>query len=103
LLAERLLSKSLELAPALVADLAESALSEVRGARKVQLCVCPADEQYLLPELSRLNLPAASLSLVCDAELRPGQLRIVTELGTFEADLGPRLNALCLALGALAT
>jgi flagellar biosynthesis/type III secretory pathway protein FliH len=101
LLAERLLTKALELKPALVADLAESALAEVRGARKVQLFVCPADEPYLLAELSRLSLPASSLSLVTAAELHPGQLRIVTELGTFEADLGPRLDALCQALGAV--
>jgi flagellar biosynthesis/type III secretory pathway protein FliH len=101
LLAERLLNKSLELTPALVADLAESALAEVRGARKVKLFVCPSDEQYLVAELARLSLPAASLSLGHDTELRPGQLRIVTELGTFEADLGPRLSALCQALGAM--
>jgi flagellar biosynthesis/type III secretory pathway protein FliH len=99
LLAERVIGHAVELTPALVGDLALSALNEVRGARRVQLFVHPGDEAQVAPRVAALRLPAASVSVECDPELASGQLRILTEMGSFEANLGRRLDLLCEALG----
>jgi flagellar biosynthesis/type III secretory pathway protein FliH len=94
LLAERIIGQAVVLDPALLGSMALTALDEVRGARQIQIYVHPADELHVARPLAALRLPSASVSVVCDAQLAPGQLRITTDNGAFQADLGQRLDLL---------
>jgi flagellar biosynthesis/type III secretory pathway protein FliH len=98
LLAERIIGQAVALDPTLLGSMALTALDEVRGARQIQIHVHPADEPHVTPQLAALRMPSASVSVMCDPKLAQGQLRITTDNGAFEADLGQRLDLLREAL-----
>lgn len=91
ILAERLIGDALASDPVAVAGLAAQALAEVRGARQVKLHANPGDvralEEHLVGKL-------AGLSIVADATCGRGDFRVVTDVGTIDANLGVRLDLL---------
>jgi len=93
LLAERLLGEALALDPARVAALARQALAEARGARQVTIAAHPADVPLLEQALAERKL-APPLTLVADRSRARGHLRLETDIGTLDAELGPELDRL---------
>lgn len=91
ILAERLIGAALVSDPATVAGLASQALAEVRGARQVKLHANPSDVPALEEHLAR---ELAGLAIVADATCARGDFRVVTDVGTIDAQLGARLDLL---------
>ena len=96
-LAERLLGESLRVDHETVAKLARQALGEARGARTVRIEAHPDDVAALEKHVALLNV-AQVASIVSDATLQRGSLRLHTDLGTIDADLRPQLERLAAAL-----
>jgi flagellar biosynthesis/type III secretory pathway protein FliH len=94
LLAERLLRRAVELDPTLVVLLAEQALAEARGARRITLTVHPADAPVLESSLGVLATSHESVTIQPDDALARGDLRLETELGALDARLEPQLERL---------
>jgi len=97
LLAERLLGEALRLEPRHVVSLAESALSEARGARSVILVAHPDDAPELERALERGELERVT-RVVRNPERARGSLRLETEIGILDAGLAPQLDRLAVAL-----
>ena len=96
-LAERLLGESLRVDAETVAKLARQALAEAQGARTVRIEAHPDDVVALERHVALLNI-ARVASIVGDATLERGCLRLHTDLGTIDADLRPQLERLAAAL-----
>ena len=96
-LAERLLGESIRGDPQTVAKLARQALAEAQGARTVRIEAHPDDVAALQQNVALLNI-AQVASIVSDATLQRGSLRLHTDLGTIDADLRPQLERLAAAL-----
>ena len=96
-LAERLLGESLRVDPQTVAKLARQALVEAQGARTVRIDAHPDDVLGLQQHLALLQI-AQVASISPDATLQRGSLRLHTDLGTIDAQLGPQLERLARAL-----
>ncbi len=95
LLAERLIGRELQLSPEVGISLAEQLLAEARGARRVELQVPPSELPRL--EAARGALSARhrfELSLVPNAALSSGQMRLVTEHGALDLSLAAALDRL---------
>jgi flagellar biosynthesis/type III secretory pathway protein FliH len=97
-LAERLLGVALELRPALVIDLARSAIAEARGARRIAIEAHPLDAGALLEHLGGVGFGAESVEVRPNEALARGELRLQTDVGTIDAQLAPRLERLAAAL-----
>lgn len=97
LLAERLLGEALALDPARVVALAETALREARGARKIVLLAHPDDIPALENALSQGRLLHVT-RLEANAERSRGALRMESELGVLDASLAPQLDRLAQCL-----
>jgi flagellar assembly protein FliH len=97
-LAERLLSASLELEPARVAGLARAVLAEARGARRAVVDANPGDAELLRRHLTTAGLDVQSVEIRDDAALARGELRLHTDVGTIDARLAPRFERLAAAL-----
>jgi flagellar biosynthesis/type III secretory pathway protein FliH len=95
LLAERIVGNALSTTPSLVADMASSVLEELRGARQVRLFAHPQDHALIAQRLAPMHDPSRSIVLESDAQLARGELRVTTEIGSFEAKIGQRLDVLC--------
>jgi len=98
LLAERLLGASLAVAPEQVVALAQQALREARGARRLSIVAHPEDAQLLSQSLPSLGVALDTLRLVADGSRARGSLRIETDIGVLDADLAPQLDRLALRL-----
>lgn len=98
LLAERLLGASLALAPEQIVTLARQALSEARGARRLNVVAHPEDARLLAGALPSLGVAPEALSIVPDAARTRGSLRIETDIGVLDAELAPQLDRLALKL-----
>lgn len=98
LLAERLLGASLAIAPEQVVTLAQQALSEARGARRLSIVAHPEDAQLLSQSLPSLGVAPETLRVVSDGSRARGSLRIETDIGVLDADLAPQLDRLALRL-----
>lgn len=96
-LAERLLGQALELQPELVTQLAQQALRETRGARRVTISAHPEDAKLLGQAIDNLGY-AHSVSLDSDSTLERGHLRLKTDIGELDAELMPQLERLALKL-----
>ena len=96
LLAERVVGEALAIEPARIAKLAETALSEARGARRMRIEASPADVPALQKLLGDLGDVVASIEP--NVELARGSLIVHTELGRIDARLGPQLSRLAEAL-----
>jgi flagellar biosynthesis/type III secretory pathway protein FliH len=94
LLAERLLGTALRLDPGLVVSLAERALSEARGARRVRLVAHPDDAARLEAQGESLGATLDALEILADPARAPGDLRLETEIGVLDAQLAPQLDRL---------
>lgn len=92
-LAERLLGESLALDPSRVVALAQQALKEARGARRITLVANPDDATELERALGDGSLEHVT-TILADASQPRGNLRLESEIGTLEADLAPQLARL---------
>jgi flagellar biosynthesis/type III secretory pathway protein FliH len=93
LLAERLLGEELRLDPTRVTALARQALTEAQGARRIELAAHPEDAPFLEKELELAGADAV-VRVVHDPTRARGNLRLDTELGSLDAELGPQLDRL---------
>jgi flagellar assembly protein FliH/type III secretion protein L len=93
LLAERLLGEALALEPARVVALAEQALSEARGARRIRILAHPADVPLLEQSLAKGRVGHVA-EVSADSARARGSLRFETEIGSLDADLAPQLDRL---------
>jgi flagellar biosynthesis/type III secretory pathway protein FliH len=96
-LAERLLGEALRVEAETIAKLARQALAEAQGARTVRIEAHPDDLAALERHVALLNI-AQVASIVGDATLERGCLRLHTDLGTIDAKLRPQLERLAAAL-----
>ncbi|MDF3067619.1 MAG: Flagellar assembly protein FliH [Polyangiaceae bacterium] len=98
LLAERLLGATLAVAPEQVVALARQALSEARGARRLNVVAHPEDAKLLSNSLPSLGVEVETVRVTADAARARGSLRIETDVGVLDADLAPQLDRLALRL-----
>lgn len=98
LLAERLLGASLATAPTQIVALARQALSEARGARRLNLVAHPEDAELLAESLPSLGVAVETVRITADGARARGSLRIETDVGVLDADLAPQLDRLALRL-----
>ncbi len=98
LLAERLLGASLAVAPEQVVTLAQQALAEARGARRLSIVAHPEDAKLLSGSLGSLGVAVDTVRVVADGARQRGSLRIETDIGVLDADLAPQLDRLALRL-----
>lgn len=96
-LAERLIGASIAADESTIVALAAQVLSEVRGARRIELHVHPTDLAVLETHLGK---PSAleGLKLVANAACERGNFRVVTDVGTMDAEVGERLDLLAAKL-----
>jgi flagellar biosynthesis/type III secretory pathway protein FliH len=99
LLAERLLGEALRLDPGQVVALAQNAVAEARGARRITILAHPADAAELERALTGGRLERVT-RVVPSAERARGSLLLETEIGTLDADLAPQLDRLAAAIRA---
>jgi flagellar biosynthesis/type III secretory pathway protein FliH len=93
LLAERLLGETLTIDPSRVVALAERALKEARGARRITIVAHPDDVEAL--ESALLDGRREHVTrVVSDASRSRGQLRFETDIGVLDADIAPQLDRL---------
>jgi flagellar biosynthesis/type III secretory pathway protein FliH len=97
-LAERIVGRSIELAPNLIEEMAEAALAEVRGARRIRFVVHPNHQQALRDALSSAQLGPMVVEVASDAGLGPADFELHTDVGRLDARLDTRLQALTRAL-----
>ncbi len=97
-LAERIVGTALELGPAVIADLARTAIAEARGARRIAIDAHPLDAGALRRHLATVGLDPQSVEVREDEALARGELRLQTDVGTIDAKLAPRLERLAAAL-----
>ncbi len=93
-LAERLLGEALALEPSLIQAMAQAALTEARGARRVIFEANPLDASALQAQLHALGLPSDGVSVESRDDLARGDLVLRTDLGTLDARLKPQLQRL---------
>lgn len=98
LLAERLLGEELKVAPARVSNLAQQALREAAGARRVTIVANPADAAQLRATLTPASTELEDIQIKEELGLAPGHLRVETELGVIEAELKGQLRRLATQL-----
>lgn len=98
ILAERLLGAELELDPGRVVALAQQALGEARGARRVTIVAHPEDVAVLERSLNGLGLDPGTTRIQADSSRARGNLRLETDIGVLDAELGPQLERLALKL-----
>lgn len=92
LLAERVIGEAIALEPSRIATLANGALLETRGARRVRIEASRDDLPALQAMLAGLGEGIATVEV--SAELGRGSLVLHTELGRIDARLGPQLGRL---------
>ncbi len=95
LLAERVVRESLEVEPLRIAKIAEEAIREARGARRVRLLVSPDDARALSDPAVTLG---ESVEVVADPELSRGSIVVETELGRIDARLQVFLERLAVTV-----
>lgn len=103
LLAERLLGEELKLQPARVAHLAQQALREAAGARRVTIVANPGDAAQLRATLTPASTELEDIQIKEEPGLAAGHLRVETELGVIEAELKGQLRRLATQLRKLLT
>jgi type III secretion protein L len=93
-LAERLLGDELRLHPDRVNALARVALTELGAARQITIACHPSDAPQLERALESLLVAEQSIDVRQDDTRGRGSLRLETELGVLDGELGPRLDRL---------
>jgi flagellar biosynthesis/type III secretory pathway protein FliH len=97
LLAERVLGEELRLDPSRTVALARQALTEARGASRVQIVCHPEDCASLEGALGALAVDSV-VELLTDASRARGDLKVVTDVGTLDAAIAPQLQRLAIQL-----
>lgn len=92
-LAERLLGQALSLDPNTIIALAAQALSEARGARRLEIAAHPEDALALSNQIELLGM-GCDVTISSAPERVRGHLRFTTEIGVLDADLGEQLTRL---------
>ena len=98
ILAERLLGEQLAIDPGRVVALARQALAEAHGARSVTIVAHPEDVAVLERSLDALGLDPGTTRIQADGSRARGNLRLETDIGVLDAELGPQLERLALKL-----
>jgi type III secretion protein L len=101
LLAERLVGRTLDADPSMVAALARQVLEEARDARRTRVEVHPDDVACLRNAFSQGGLDetsGATIEVIANAALERGSLALRTELGGIDAMLHARVERLAAAL-----
>ncbi|WP_394833979.1 hypothetical protein LVJ94_46485 [Pendulispora rubella] len=98
LLAERLIGATLRVEHHRIVHMAQAALAEARGARKVVIEACPLDVEELRSNVSAFGLPPECVEIRENPELASGSLSLQTDLGSLDARLSPQLERLAVAL-----
>lgn len=93
LLAERLVGRSLMIDETTATSMAQTLLTEVRGARHVVLAAHPDDLAAIEATVSKLNL-VADFRLQANPDLARGDFALTTDLGSLEGSLGSRIGVL---------
>ena len=93
LLAERLLGEALALDPSRVVHLAETALAEARGARRIEITAHPDDAELLREAVAQARLEHVT-RVNESRDLARGALRLVSEIGVLDAQIAPQLDRL---------
>ena len=94
LLAERLLGQALLLEPALLLSLARQTLAEARGAQRINVLAHPDDARLLEQRFAELGMSRDAVFVSADDTRARGNLRLESELGALDAELGPQLERL---------
>lgn len=91
-LAERVIGEELVLRPEGILLLAKQCIREGRGSSRLSLYAHPADAAYLRQQLDKLSVDdAVELQIQSEPELRQGDLRVETDVGTIDARIGTQL------------
>jgi flagellar biosynthesis/type III secretory pathway protein FliH len=98
LLAERLLGHALSVSPGEIVSLAREALGEARGARRIRIYANPTETEILSQVMTEVDADGRVHAVVPDPSLRPGDLRLETDVGTVDARLRPGLVKLAARL-----
>ena len=98
LLAERLLGEALRLDPELVVGRARELLRAARGAHGAVIVAHPVDAAVLERSLPGVGLELGTIKIVPDPNRSRGSLRVETDIGVLDGDLGPQLERLALKL-----
>lgn len=98
LLAERLLGHALSVSPGEIVSLAREALGEARGARRIRIYANPTEAEILSHVMTEVDPDGRVHAVVPDPSLRPGDLRLETDVGTVDARLRPGLAKLAARL-----
>lgn len=93
-LAERVVGAALELQPTRIVDMAQAALREARGARRLVFEAHPLDAAVLETQLGEAGLSAESFTIETHGDLARGDLVLRTELGTLDARRKTQLQRL---------
>ncbi len=94
LLAERLLGGELEQRPERIVEVAKAALTELRAAQQIVIVCNPNDAPPLRDALEKLAVAEQCIDVRADETRAVGCLRLETELGVLDGELGPRLDRL---------
>ncbi len=98
LLAERVVSAELTVAPERIADIALELLAETRGSATARIVVCPDDQAAATAAFARLGLAQGVVTFAVDPALTRGSVVVETDLGTIDGRLETRLPRLVQAL-----
>jgi flagellar assembly protein FliH len=103
-IARRILEAELRSSPAALDALVRSAVRKVGESRDVTVRLAPADAASIRAAGSRFaaDLPAATVRVVDDPALGPGDVRVDADFGTVDGRLETRLDEARRALAALA-
>ncbi len=94
--ARRILQAELSTSPDALFSLVRSALQRAGDSRKISVRVHPQDAQALAPALAQggLGVSAATVEIVRDASLSPGDCIVDTDFGKIDGRLDTRLDEL---------
>lgn len=98
LIAERIVGRHLDSDPSAVAEMAQAALAEVRGARQVRFVVHPGDVPTVTAALPPDVTSPMLVEVVAGEHLARGDFELRTDAGRLDASLGTRLAALMQAI-----
>jgi flagellar biosynthesis/type III secretory pathway protein FliH len=98
LLAERLLGEALRLDPELVVGRARELLAAARGAHGAVIVAHPEDAAVLERSLPGVGLAMDAIQITPDPTRSRGSLRVETDIGVLDGDIGPQLERLALKI-----
>ncbi len=91
-LAERVIGEELTLRPERILLLARQCIREGRGSSRVSLYAHPDDAAYLRQQMDQLRMDyTVELQIQSEPDLKRGDLRVETDVGTIDARIGTQL------------